>query len=108
MAQYKDNLLGEANSFLEVLEQVSRLAPLDKPVLVIRNTLDYVVTPKTSLECAKAYKNSQVITVKTDNYHGYEMSYPDSALKEELMCAITEHFAAALRAPAQNRPQRAA
>ncbi|MCS5933204.1 hypothetical protein LNQ03_32715 [Klebsiella pneumoniae subsp. pneumoniae] len=30
MAQYKDNLLGEANSFLEVLEQVSRLAPLDK------------------------------------------------------------------------------
>ena len=34
MAQYKDNLLGEANSFLEVLEQVSRLAPLDKPVLV--------------------------------------------------------------------------
>lgn len=80
----------------------------DKPVLVIRNTLDYVVTPKTSLECAKAYKNSHVITVKTDNYHGYEMSYPDSALKEELMCAITEHFAAALRAPAQNRPQRAA
>ena len=35
MAQYKDNLLGEANSFLEVLEEVSRLAPLDKPVLVI-------------------------------------------------------------------------
>lgn len=35
MADYKDNLLGEANSFLEVLEQVSRLAPLDKPVLVI-------------------------------------------------------------------------
>lgn len=35
MADYKDNLLGEANSFIEVLEQVSRLAPLDKPVLVI-------------------------------------------------------------------------
>jgi psp operon transcriptional activator len=35
MAEYKDNLLGEANNFLEVLEQVSRLAPLDKPVLVI-------------------------------------------------------------------------
>ena len=35
MAEYKDNLLGEANSFLEVLEQVSQLAPLDKPVLVI-------------------------------------------------------------------------
>lgn len=35
MADYKDNLIGEANSFLEMLEQVSRLAPLDKPVLVI-------------------------------------------------------------------------
>ena len=35
MAAYKDNLIGEANSFLEMLEQVSRLAPLDKPVLVI-------------------------------------------------------------------------
>jgi transcriptional regulator with AAA-type ATPase domain len=35
MAEFKDNLLGEANSFLEVLEQVSRLAPLNKPVLII-------------------------------------------------------------------------
>ncbi|WP_227317231.1 phage shock protein operon transcriptional activator [Cedecea davisae] len=35
MSDNKDNLIGEANSFLEVMEQVSRLAPLDKPVLVI-------------------------------------------------------------------------
>ncbi|WP_300001621.1 phage shock protein operon transcriptional activator [uncultured Cedecea sp.] len=35
MQQAKDNLIGEANSFLEVLEQVSELAPLNKPVLVI-------------------------------------------------------------------------
>lgn len=35
MTEHKDNLIGEANSFLEVLEQVSRLAPLEKPVLVI-------------------------------------------------------------------------
>jgi len=35
MAEYKDNLLGEANSFIDVLEQVSRLAPLNKPVLII-------------------------------------------------------------------------
>lgn len=35
MTDSKDNLIGEANSFLEVLEQVSRLAPLEKPVLVI-------------------------------------------------------------------------
>jgi transcriptional regulator with PAS, ATPase and Fis domain len=35
MAEFKETLLGEANSFLEVLEQVSRLAPLNKPVLII-------------------------------------------------------------------------
>jgi psp operon transcriptional activator len=35
MTEYKDNLLGEDNRFLEMLEQVSRLAPLDKPILVI-------------------------------------------------------------------------
>ncbi|MDI9804006.1 sigma 54-interacting transcriptional regulator, partial [Citrobacter koseri] len=34
MANGKDNLLGESNNFLEVLEQVSKLAPLEKPVLV--------------------------------------------------------------------------
>lgn len=35
MHDQKETLLGEANAFIEVLEQVSRLAPLDKPVLVI-------------------------------------------------------------------------
>lgn len=37
MSRYRqqDNLLGQANSFLEVLEQVSQIAPLNKPVLVI-------------------------------------------------------------------------
>lgn len=35
MLEFKDNLIGEDNAFLEVLEQVSRLAALDKPVLVI-------------------------------------------------------------------------
>lgn len=35
MSEANENLLGEANNFLEVLEQVSRLAPLNKPVLVI-------------------------------------------------------------------------
>ena len=33
--QQRDNLIGQANSFLEVLEQVSQIAPLDKPVLII-------------------------------------------------------------------------
>jgi psp operon transcriptional activator len=37
MSMFKpnDNLIGQANSFLEVLEQISQVAPLDKPVLVI-------------------------------------------------------------------------
>ena len=35
MNENRDTLLGESNNFLEVLEQVSRLAPLNKPVLVI-------------------------------------------------------------------------
>lgn len=30
-----DNLIGQANVFLEVLEQISQIAPLNKPVLVI-------------------------------------------------------------------------
>lgn len=37
MSQYRqqDNLLGQSNSFLSVLDQVSQLANLDKPVLII-------------------------------------------------------------------------
>lgn len=64
----------------------------DKPVLVICNTLDYVVTEDTSLECAHAYKNSRVITVTTENYHGYEMSYKESDLKDYLMDEIVDFF----------------
>ncbi|PHM60388.1 phage shock protein operon transcriptional activator [Xenorhabdus ishibashii] len=35
MTQFIDNLLGEANCFIEILEQVSALAKLNKPVLVL-------------------------------------------------------------------------
>lgn len=36
MSRYQqDNLIGQANSFLEVLERISQIAPLDKPVLII-------------------------------------------------------------------------
>ncbi|WP_158781567.1 phage shock protein operon transcriptional activator [Pantoea sp. BAV 3049] len=35
MSEFNDTLLGESNNFLEVLEQVSRVALLNKPVLVI-------------------------------------------------------------------------
>lgn len=31
----QDNLIGQSNSFLEVLEQISKVAPLSKPVLII-------------------------------------------------------------------------
>lgn len=71
MTEYKDNLLGEANNFLEVLEQVSRLAPLDKPVLVvgergtgkelIANRLHFLSSrwqgPFISLNCAALNEN---------------------------------------------------
>ena len=35
MRQPNDNLIGESSQFLEVLEQASLLAPLNKPILVI-------------------------------------------------------------------------
>jgi len=71
MAEFKDTLLGEANSFLEVLEQVSRLAPLNKPVLIIgergtgkeliANRLHYLSGrwdgPFISLNCAALNEN---------------------------------------------------
>lgn len=31
----QDNLIGQSNSFLNILDQVSQIAPLDKPVLII-------------------------------------------------------------------------
>lgn len=71
MADYKDTLLGEANRFIEVLEQVSRLAPLNKPVLIIgergtgkeliANRLHYLSYcwqgPFISLNCAALNEN---------------------------------------------------
>ena len=71
MADNKDTLLGEANRFLEVLEQVSRLAPLNKPVLIIgergtgkeliANRLHYLSScwqgPFISLNCAALNEN---------------------------------------------------
>ncbi len=32
---YNDRMIGESSSFLSVQEQVSRLAPLNKPALII-------------------------------------------------------------------------
>jgi len=71
MSENPDTLLGESNNFLEVLEQVSRLAPLNKPVLVvgergtgkelIASRLHYLSTrwqgPFISLNCAALNEN---------------------------------------------------
>ncbi len=93
MAQYKDNLLGEANSFLEVLEQVSRLAPLDKPVLVIgergtgkeliANRLHYLSSrwqgPFISLNCAALNDNlldSGAVRPRSRGFTGASKRHP--------------------------------
>lgn len=71
MAETTDNLLGEANTFIEVLEQVSQLAKLNKPVLVtgergsgkelIAHRLHYLSPrwqgPFISLNCAALNEN---------------------------------------------------
>lgn len=64
----------------------------EKPVLVIYNTEDNVVTAETSKECAAAYENATEIEVTTEDGHGYEMGYKESELKEQLMSAIVEFF----------------
>ena len=64
----------------------------NNPVLVIYNTLDYVVLPETSKECAQAYENSEEIEVTTKNYHGYEMGYENSELKDMLTERIINFF----------------
>lgn len=68
----------------------------DKPVLVFYNTLDNVVLPETSLECAEAYGNCETVKVTTEDGHGYEMSYKESELKDMIMDRIAEHFRGAL------------
>lgn len=94
MAEYKDNLLGEANSFLEVLEQVSRLAPLDKPVLIIgergtgkeliANRLHYLSSrwqgPFISLNCAALNENlldSELFGHEAGAFTGAQSAIPD-------------------------------
>lgn len=62
------------------------------PVLVIYNTLDGVVLPKSSLKCADCYDNSKTIEVTSKNGHGYEMSYKKSDLKIMLTKNIVNFF----------------
>ena len=93
MADYKDNLLGEANRFLEVLEQVSRLAPLSKPVLIIgergtgkeliANRLHYLSScwqgPFISLNCAALNENlldTELFGHEAGAFTGAQKRYP--------------------------------
>ena len=57
----------------------------DKPVLLFYNTLDKIVYPDTSIRCAEAYKNHEIVKVTTKNGHGYEMGYRESELKDRIM-----------------------
>ena len=63
-----------------------------KPVLVFYNTLDHVVLPETSMECAEGYENAEVIEVTTEDGHGYEMGFETSELKEKIMEKIVDFF----------------
>lgn len=64
----------------------------EKPVLLFYNTLDHVVLPETSKECAAAYTNVEVVEVTTEDGHGYEMGYAQSQLKDEIMEKIVAFF----------------
>ncbi len=68
----------------------------EKPVLVFYNTLDHVVLPETSLECAAGYTSAEVVEVTTEDGHGYEMGYETSALKDRIMDKIVTFFVANL------------
>lgn len=65
----------------------------DKPVLLFYNTKDTVVYPDTSVRCAEAYKDHEIIQVTTDDGHGYEMGFKESELKEMIMDRITDFLA---------------
>ncbi len=60
-----------------------------KPVLLYYNTKDTVVYPDTSIRCAEAYENHEIIEVTTDDSHGYEMGFEKSELKDEIMDRVT-------------------
>ena len=65
----------------------------DKPVLLFYNTLDTVVYPDTSIRCAEAYKNHEIVKVTTDDGHGYEMGYRESELKDRIMDRLVDFLA---------------
>lgn len=65
----------------------------EKPVLLFYNTLDRVVYPDTSVRCAEAYRNHEIVEVTTKDGHGYEMGYRNSELKDKIMDRLVEFLA---------------
>ena len=65
----------------------------DKPVLLFYNTLDTVVYPDTSIRCAEAYKNHEIVKVTTEDGHGHEMGYKKSELKDKIMDKLVDFLA---------------
>lgn len=65
----------------------------NKSVLLFYNTLDHVVYPDTSIRCAGAYQNHEIIEVTTEDGHGYEMGYKKSELKDEIMDKLVDFLA---------------
>lgn len=64
-----------------------------KPVLVIYNTEDYVVLPKTSKACAAAYEHAEIIEITSEKSpHGCEMGFKTSTIKDQLITSITDFF----------------
>ncbi|MCR5666017.1 MAG: alpha/beta hydrolase [Eubacterium sp.] len=64
----------------------------DKPVLLYYNTLDQIVYPDTALRCANSYANCETVEVTSENGHGFEMSYPNSELKDSIIQKVTAFF----------------
>ena len=62
-------------------------------MLLFYNTLDRVVYPDTSVRCAEAYRNHEIVEVTTKDGHGYEMGYRNSELKDKIMDRLVEFLA---------------
>lgn len=63
------------------------------PVLVLYNTEDNVVLPKTSIECAESYKDHRLIKVTSkESPHGLEMGFKDSEIKDMLFAEILQYY----------------
>jgi len=63
------------------------------PVLVLYNTEDNVVLPKTSVECAESYEDHRLIEVTSkESPHGLEMGFKDSEIKDMLFSEILKFY----------------